>query len=82
MMRTRVLGWATAVALVAAAQAPAKAQFMMNYPVIIVPPPPAQTLVVPRQSPTAQQMGRQMPTANPEQPSPNCRQQGQTRVCN
>jgi len=30
------------------ANAPARAQFMTNYPVIVVPPPPAQNLILPK----------------------------------
>ena len=65
------------------AAAPAEAQFFSNYPVIIVPPPQAQNLVVPRPSPTANQLDRQYP------PSPNssatdtsqCTYQGRVKVC-
>ena len=35
------------------ANAPACAQFMSNYPVIVVPPPPAQNLFVPKPQPIA-----------------------------
>ncbi len=45
-MKAQVFAAAAGLATALAASAPADAQFMGNYPVIIVPPPPAQNLGV------------------------------------
>ena len=48
MMKAKVFGAATGLALAVAPSAPAEAQFApYPYPLIIVPPPPAQNLVMP-----------------------------------
>ena len=51
--------------LALAAASPAQAQFMTNYPVIIVPPPPAENMIRPKADP-------RKPTrpAAPSAPSP------------
>jgi hypothetical protein len=84
MIKARVFRLAAGLALALGGLAgPAEAQFMTNYPVIIVPPPQAQNLVVPRSSPTTNQLNRQYP------PSPDssatdtsqCTYQGRVKVC-
>jgi hypothetical protein len=67
-----------------AAVAPAEAQFMSNYPVIIVPPPPAQNLVLPPKPkpPAARPNAEAAPPDTPNTPaSGQCYYQGKTRVC-
>ena len=44
---------AASLASLAGAHTPVHAQFMTNYPVIVVPPPPAQNLFVPKPQPIA-----------------------------
>ena len=72
------------VAVALAASAPARAQFMTNYPVIIVPPPPAQNTYAPRV--VAPRKPAETAPAKPQDDqattSPRCRYMGQTRVCN
>jgi hypothetical protein len=64
------------------AAVPAQAQFMTNYPVIIVPPPPAQNVVVPRPSPTTTQLDRQFPPSPNPSPDPRqCTYHGRVKVC-
>jgi len=80
-MRAQVFAAAAGLATALAASAPADAQFMGNYPVIIVPPPPAQNLVLPKPAPKPSQPSRANPP--PEAPPPNqgnC-YQGRTKVC-
>ncbi len=81
MMKAKVFGLAAALAL--AASAPADAQFMGgNYPVIIVPPPPAQNLVLPRPAPKpATKPSTSAPPPEASAPQIQCHYQGQTRVC-
>jgi hypothetical protein len=81
-MKARIVGLAAGLAIAFGVNVPAQAQFMTNYPVIIVPPPPAQNLVIPRS------MQKQAPPKPlPASPAPNappqvqCHFQGQTRVC-
>jgi len=64
------------LASLAGANAPARAQFMSNYPVFVVPPPPAQNLVVPPRS-----NSRSPPKSNSQSPPPQQSQEyhGQTR---
>ncbi len=51
-MTSKIFALAAGLAFAVAANAPAKAQFMSSpYPVIIVPPPPAQNLILPRPAP-------------------------------
>ena len=82
-MKARAFGFAVGIALAAGAVAPADAQFFANYPVIIVPPP-AQNMAIPKPAPR--------PAAKPAQPATaaapgnapaqtQCHFQGQTRVC-
>ena len=63
-----------------AASTPASAQFMTNYPVIVVPPPPAQNIVVPKPKPS-QAPKPNPPAASSASPEIKCRLQGQTRIC-
>ena len=79
-------GIAAAVALGFAATSPAQAQFMApgGYPMIIVPPP-AQSVVIPRKprpAPAPAPAPVSQPASDPSaQPQIACRYQGQTRVC-
>jgi hypothetical protein len=51
-VKARTFGLCLGAALAAATGYSARAQFMNgNYPVIIVPPPPAQNLVLPKPAP-------------------------------
>ncbi len=72
------------VALGFAAGGPAEAQFFApGYPAVIVVPPPAQGMVLPRRTrPEATPPAVQPPPADNE-PGPNhtCSYQGRTRVC-
>jgi hypothetical protein len=79
-VRAKIARFATALTLGGLATAPAQAQFgPMPFPLIVVPPP-AQNMVVPR------------PRTEPPKPAPEprgsstphqlvCHYQGQTRVC-
>jgi hypothetical protein len=73
-------GLALGLAALAFVGSAAHAQFMTNYPVIIVPPP-AQNVVIPRPSPTTRQLDRQYPPPAPAPDASRCHYQGQTRVC-
>ncbi len=81
MMKAKALGFVVGIAVAAGAIGPADAQFFPNYPVIIVPPP-AQNLVVPRPKPTPKP-AQPAPAAPPPDASAQsqCHFQGQTRVC-
>ncbi len=83
MIKARILRRAACVAFALGATAPAEAQFMTNYPVIIVPPPPAQNMIVPRPSPTTGQSNRQFPPSPDSSPtdSSQCTYQGRLKVC-
>ena len=71
-MKARILCLGVAAAITVIASPPALAQFMTgNYPVVIVPPPPAQNLVVPKSKPV------QAP--KPVGSGLHCHYQGQTR---
>ena len=80
-MKAKVVRLATA-ALVFAASVPAHAQFMSNYPVIVVPPPPAQNLIAPKPAPKPAQPSKANPQP-PDTPPPNLGNcyQGRTKVC-
>ena len=83
-LHARALLPAAGLALGALAAGPANAQFMSGtYPVIVVPPPPAQSIVIPRKPKpqSAQPVAPQPPPAPAEPPQVTCRYQGQTRVC-
>jgi hypothetical protein len=81
-MKSKILGLAAGLALAVATSLPAQAQFMSSpYPVIIVPPP-AQKLVVPKPAPKQAEPPK---TAAPPPDAPpsglgNC-YQGRTKVC-
>ena len=83
MIKASVFRLAAGLALALGGLAgPAEAQFMTNYPVIIVPPP-AQNLVVPRPSPTTNQLNKQYP-ASPDSSAPDtsqCTYQGRVKTC-
>jgi len=86
MIKAKAFCLAAGLALVLGATAPpAEAQFMSNYPVIIVPPPPAQNLVLPpKPKPPAPKpdASAQSPATTPDTPAPGqCYYQGKTRVC-
>ena len=63
--------------------APAKAQFMSGtYPVIVVPPPPAQSMVMPKPPKVRQPQPIDLPADASETHPLTCRYQGQTKICN
>jgi len=83
MLRSKGFGLTGGLALfVLCLSAPAQAQFMTSYPVIIVPPP-AQNLVLPKPKPVprAAQPAPASPPDAATQNLGNCHYQGQTRVC-
>lgn len=68
------------MALGCSAVAPAHAQFMSApYPVIVVPPPPAQGLVMPKRVKPQPAPVVAPPPAEP--PTTGCRYQGRTKIC-
>ncbi len=76
--------FATAWVALALGAAPACAQFMSGaYPVITVPPPPAQSMVMPaKPKPRPATSAPDAPPAGASAPQPlTCRYHGQTRVC-
>ena len=77
---------AAAGLLIALAAVPARAQFVApgGFPLIAIPPPPAQAIVVPRKpKPEPAPAAQPKPASNPAaEPQITCRYQGQTRVCN
>jgi len=85
MTKAKILGVMVGLALGAiSASGPVQAQFMPNYPVYIVPPPPAQNLVLPRPPkphPKAVQPAPAPPP--PDAPVPDLSQcyHGQQRTC-
>ena len=81
-MKAKLLGAAAGLALLIAASAPAKAQFAApSYPVIIVPPPPAQGLVMPK--PPKPPPPKPNPPADAQSPPSEGSQcySGRTRTC-
>jgi hypothetical protein len=81
-MKSKILGLAAGFALVVAANAPAEAQYMSNYPVIIVPPPPAQNLSLPKPAPKpAQPATTAPPPASPPPPDQSKCYQGRAKLC-
>jgi hypothetical protein len=81
MIEARTLRLAACVAFALGAGTPAKAQFMTNYPVIIVPPPPAQNLILPPKPASRPAQAKPTPDAT-NAPAPiQCHYQGQTKVC-
>jgi hypothetical protein len=83
-MKVKAFGLAACLALACGGSAPAEAQFMTNYPVLVVPPPQAQTLVMPPKP--APKPAPPKPDASAETPPtpntpPGCYFQGKTRVC-
>ena len=83
MIKASVFRLAAGLALALGGLAgPAEAQFMTNYPVIIVPPP-AQNLVVPKPSPTTNQLNRQYPPPpdSSATDASQCTYQGRVKVC-
>src|SRR5208283_3317081 len=85
MVKASVLRLAAASLALAVAAAPAEAQFMSNYPVINVPPPPAQNFVLPpKPKPPAPRpdASAQSPATTPNSPEPGqCSYQGRTKIC-
>jgi putative effector of murein hydrolase LrgA (UPF0299 family) len=83
MIKAKAVRLAAGLALaLGGAAAPAGAQFM--YPVIIVPPPPAQNLVLPpKPKPSAPKPDASVQSPDtPNTPAPvQCYYQGKTRVC-
>lgn len=65
-MRGTLLAWALGAATSAlVATVPAEAQFVTNYPLIIVPPPQPQNLILPKRNPSPPAR----PGADPQQQS-------------
>jgi hypothetical protein len=82
-MKARHLGLATGLAIALAAGGPAQAQFMTGpYPVIVVPPPPAQNFVLPKPRPVQQPNAAVPPPDAPPPGQVQCHYEGRTRVCN
>jgi hypothetical protein len=77
-MKAMVLRAAAGVAFALAASLPADAQFA--YPTIIVPPPPAQNLVMPRPAPKPAAPGKPTEPAPAPTDQRHC-YQGQTNIC-
>ena len=80
----RALLAGASVALEFAAAGPARAQyFSPGYPAVIVVPPPAQGMVMPKRTrPEATPPAAQAPTTeNESAPNHTCRYQGRTLVC-
>jgi hypothetical protein len=77
-MNSKLFGAVAGLVLPVVAGAPADAQFMSSYPVVIVVPPPAQNFVMPKPAP------KPSTSAPPSAASPpdlsQC-YQGRTRVC-
>ncbi len=81
-MKTRAFRIAGGVALLAlGAPFPACAQFISNYPVIIVPPPPAQNYVLPKPAPKALRPEKPKPAEAPNGPDVSQCYAGRTKVC-
>ena len=82
-MASKIFALAAGLGFVVAANAPAKGQFMSSpYPVIIVPPPPAQNLILPRPAPRQGEPPKT--TVPPPDASPSDRgkcYQGRTKIC-
>jgi hypothetical protein len=83
-MKSRNLGLLGWIALLTFGEsAPVNAQFMTNYPAIIITPPPAQNLVVPKPSPKPVAPS-QLSTPPPDpsaQDSSQCSYQGRVKTC-
>ena len=79
-MKARAFGLAACLALACGAIAPAEAQFA--YPVIIVPPPQVQTVIVPKSSPTTTQLNKQYPSSpDTATDKDQCTYQGRVKTC-
>jgi hypothetical protein len=81
-METRAFRVAGGAALLALGTAfPACAQFIANYPVIIVPPPPAQNYVLPKLAPKAPPPEKTWSAEAPSGPDVSQCYAGRTKVC-
>lgn len=82
-MTTKVFSLAAELALAVGGNDPAQAQYMSSpYPVIVVPPPPAQNLVAPKSPPKqAEPPKTSAPPPNSSPPDLGRCYQGRTRVC-
>jgi hypothetical protein len=80
-MNSKVFGAVAALALPVVVGAPAHAQFMSSYPVMIVIPPPTQNLVMPKPAPKPIKPSTSAPTSAASPPDPSQCYQGRTRVC-
>jgi hypothetical protein len=81
-MKSKFLVAAAGLAGAVAANAPAEAQFMSSpYPVIIVPPPPAQNWIMPKYPPKPAQPAK--PAPPPDAPASDLGKcyQGRAKVC-
>ena len=84
MIKARVFRLAAGLALALGGLAgPAEAQFMTNYPVIIVPPPAQNLVLPPKPKPPAPKPDAS--AQSPDTPNPpgsgQCHYEGKTRVC-
>jgi hypothetical protein len=81
-MTARIAGFAAGLTLVGSAIVPAHAQFMPGpFPMIVVPPPPAQNYVIPKPRSSEPPRRTAQPPASATPHELQCHYQGQTRVC-
>jgi hypothetical protein len=80
-MNSKAFGAVAALALPVVAGAPAHAQFMSGYPVVIVVPPPAQNLVMPKPARKPIKPSTSAPPSAASPPDLSQCYQGRTRVC-
>ena len=80
-MNSKLFGAVAGLALPVVAGAPAHSQFMSSYPVVIVIPPPAQNLVMPKPAPKPIKPSTSAPTSAASPPDLSQCYQGRTRVC-
>jgi hypothetical protein len=80
-MNSKLFCVLASLALPIVAGAPAQAQFMSSYPVVIVIPPPAQNLVMPKPAPKPIKPSTSAPPSAASPPDLSQCYQGKTRVC-
>jgi hypothetical protein len=80
-LNSKVFGAVAGLALPVVAGAPAHSQFMSSYPVVIVIPPPAQNLVMPKPAPKPNKSSTSAPPSAASPPDLSQCYQGKTRVC-
>ena len=81
IVNSKVFGAVAGLALSVVSGAPAYAQFMSSYPVVIVVPPPAQNLVMPKPAPKPIKPSTSAPPSAAPPPDTSQCYQGKTRVC-